>query len=141
MELQTSKDELISALDQLQSVNACVIGDLVLDRYIWGKVERISPEAPVPVVHIQKTEDRLGCAGNAALNLRKLGVGVTFCSVIGEDEEGRSLERLLGSEGVPPDNIFIDQYYPSIVKTRVIAHSQQVVRIDKEIIPEKSPER
>ena len=133
--------ELLSLLEKLSGVKVCVIGDLVLDRYVWGKVERISPEAPVPVVHIQKTEDRLGCAGNAAVNLKRLGCDVTLCSIIGEDEEGRALERILGSEGVESDNIFIDQYYPTIVKTRVLAHSQQVVRIDREVIPEPSPER
>lgn len=133
--------ELLSIIEEIQGLHTCVIGDLVLDRYVWGKVERISPEAPVPVVHIQRTEDRLGCAGNAAVNLRKLNCDVTLCSIIGEDEEGRTLERILGTEGVSPDNIFIDQYYPSIVKTRVIAHSQQVVRIDREVIPTPSEER
>lgn len=141
MNSEASTEELLKALKGLKKVKACVIGDLVLDRYVWGRVDRISPEAPVPVVQIQKTEDRLGCAGNAAVNLRRLGVDVTLCSIVGEDEEGRALERILGAEGVSSDNIFIDQQYPSIVKTRVIAHSQQVVRIDREIIPESSPER
>lgn len=141
MSIHFTADEYRSALERIQSVQVCVIGDLVLDRYIWGDVSRISPEAPVPVVHINRVEDRLGCAGNAAVNLRKLGVNLSLCSVIGEDEEGRVVERLLGSEGISPQSIFVDQLYPSIVKTRVIAHSQQVVRIDKEVIPEHNAER
>jgi len=141
MSTNFTADQYRSALDRIQSVRVCVIGDLVLDRYVWGDVSRISPEAPVPVVHINRVEDRLGCAGNAAVNLRKLGAELSLCSVIGEDEEGRSLERLLGSEGISPQSIFVDQRYPSIVKTRVIAHSQQVVRIDKEVLPESSDAR
>lgn len=141
MSIDFTADEYRSALESIQSIKVCVIGDLVLDRYIWGQVSRISPEAPVPVVHINRVEDRLGCAGNAAVNLSKLGVNLTLCSVIGEDEEGRTIERLLGSEGISPQSIFVDQLYPTIVKTRVIAHSQQVVRIDKEIVPERNVDR
>jgi rfaE bifunctional protein kinase chain/domain len=127
-----TSEELLTCLDSLSALNAFVIGDLVLDRYIWGKVDRISPEAPVPVVKVNRTEDRLGCAGNAARNLRAIEVKTSMCGVVGEDDEGRIIERLLGSIGIKSDHIFIDQSLSTIVKTRVIAHSQQVVRIDRE---------
>ena len=81
MTLGAQAEQYLEAVEKLNTVNACVIGDLVLDRYVWGRVDRISPEAPVPVVHRKKTEDRLGCAGNAALNLRQLGVDVSLCSI------------------------------------------------------------
>ncbi|MCB0320600.1 MAG: hypothetical protein KDD60_06695 [Bdellovibrionales bacterium] len=128
----SSPDKLLGCLESVSGIRALVIGDVVLDRYIWGKANRISPEAPVPIVHIQRTEDRLGCAGNAARNLRELGVEVALCGILGEDDEGRTVERLLGSEGISHELIFVDQSLPTIVKTRVIAQSQQVVRIDRE---------
>ncbi len=123
-----------SILSKLKDVRVVVLGDLVLDRYIWGRVDRISPEAPVPIVHMNRIEDRLGCAGNAVANLSQLGTEVRLFSVVGDDEEGRAVQRLLSARSISEKNIFIDPAIPTIVKTRVIAHSQQVVRIDRETV-------
>lgn len=128
----SSKDELFEVLEKISSIPITVIGDLILDRYIWGTVERISPEAPVPVVLVKRGEDRLGGAGNVVRNLCSIGAKVSVCGFIGDDEEGRVLLGLLDKEGVEKDGVMIDRARPTPLKTRVIAASQQVVRIDRE---------
>jgi rfaE bifunctional protein kinase chain/domain len=105
-----------------------VLGDLMLDRYLWGNVSRISPEAPVPVVEVQKSTSCLGGAGNVSQNLESLGALPLPVGVVGEDEEGLWIKRHVG-EG---RGIFIDASRPTTVKTRIIAHHQQVVRVDQE---------
>ncbi len=111
-----------------------VVGDVMLDRYWFGDVERISPEAPVPVVHVSRTDERPGGAANVARNAASLGAQVTLLSVVGDDEPGRILERLLKSNGVRP--VFqIDAGFPTIVKLRVISRQQQLLRIDFETPP------
>jgi len=105
-----------------------VLGDLMLDRYIWGAVSRISPEAPVPVVEVRKDSLCLGGAGNVAQNLTSLGAQTVLTGVVGDDPEGRWIRaNAAGSKGV-----FIDKARPTTVKTRIIAHHQQVVRVDLE---------
>lgn len=111
-----------------------VVGDVMLDRYWFGNVERISPEAPVPVVHVSRTDERPGGAANVARNAASLGAHVTLLSVVGDDEPGRILERLLKSNGVR--TVFqIDAGLPTIVKLRVISRQQQLLRIDFETPP------
>jgi D-beta-D-heptose 7-phosphate kinase/D-beta-D-heptose 1-phosphate adenosyltransferase len=105
-----------------------VLGDLMLDRYIWGDVSRISPEAPVPVVEVQKSTSCLGGAGNVSQNLKSLGALPLPVGVVGEDEEGLWIKKDVG-EG---RGIFVDASRPTTVKTRIIAHHQQVVRVDLE---------
>ncbi len=107
-----------------------VIGDLVLDRYIWGKVSRISPEAPVPVVEVTDDNFMLGGAANVANNIIALGGGVTVAGVAGKDRAGQVLRQLMEDRGIGCE-IFEDSR-PTTIKTRVIAHNQQVVRFDKE---------
>lgn len=109
-----------------------VLGDLMMDKYIWGDVSRISPEAPVPVVEVKKDTRCLGGAGNVSHNLETLGAFPLLVSVIGDDEPGEWIRKNI------PENkgIFIDKKRPTIVKTRIIAHQQQVVRVDWE---KKSP--
>jgi len=105
-----------------------VLGDLMLDRYIWGAVSRISPEAPVPVVEVKKDTLCLGGAGNVAQNLRSLGAEPVLAGVVGDDPEGRWIrDNALDSRG-----IICDKSRPTTVKTRIIAHHQQVVRVDLE---------
>ncbi len=116
------------------------MGDLMLDRYVWGQVERISAEAPVPVVHIRRTEDRLGGAGNAVKNLVSLGVNVDLSGVVGPDDEGKLVASLLDEDGVKREGLLVDPSRPTVIKTRVIAHSQQVVRIDREDTSPVAPE-
>jgi D-glycero-beta-D-manno-heptose-7-phosphate kinase len=112
-----------------------VVGDISLDRYWYGDVSRISPEAPVPVVHVQRNEDRLGGAGNVALNIRRLGANVTLLSVIGIDDAAVTLFRLLKDNEIQAE-ISEDPSMETIVKLRVISRNQQMLRIDFEKEPD-----
>ena len=109
-----------------------VIGDLILDEFIWGKVSRISPEAPVPVVWVNNESFMPGGASNVANNVSSLGGKVYIAGVVGNDERAGILRGELQHRGVNVDGIFTDSQRPTILKTRVIAHQQQVVRIDRE---------
>jgi D-glycero-beta-D-manno-heptose-7-phosphate kinase len=113
-------------------VRVLVIGDLMLDCYIWGQVERISPEAPVPVVRVTRESVHAGGAGNVVANLRALGGSVEACGVVGRDQAGRSLIQELSGIGAGVAGVVISQGIPTTSKTRIIAHSQQVVRLDRE---------
>ena len=113
-----------------------VVGDVMLDRYWFGDVSRISPEAPVPVVHVQRTEERPGGAANVARNIASLGGKATLLSVVGDDEAGRSLAALLEKEHVT--TLFHkDAQLPTTVKLRVIGRQQQLLRIDFETPPSR----
>jgi D-glycero-beta-D-manno-heptose-7-phosphate kinase len=109
-----------------------VLGDVMLDHYIWGKVDRISPEAPVPVLDMQKEEYRLGGAANVALNLKALGAKVYICGVIGNDDAGRQVKELLTRQEIDASAIITDKKRPTTLKTRIGAVNQQIVRIDHE---------
>jgi len=109
-----------------------VWGDLMLDRYLWGRVDRISPEAPVPVVEVERETFSLGGAGNVAANLRALGAEAALVGVVGVDADGAQLVAALEERGVDVGGVIRDPARPSTVKTRVMAHSQQVVRTDRE---------
>ncbi len=113
---------------------ACVlvVGDLILDHYVWGKVDRISPEAPVPVVHVQSETLQLGGAANVYNNILSLGGRADLCGVIGADESGTRLLKALGVRRRGRGGVVIDGDRPTTRKTRVIAHNQQVVRFDVE---------
>lgn len=110
-----------------------VVGDMILDKYIWGAVDRISPEAPVQVVNVQRENIALGGATNVAHNLAVIGCDVTMLGVIGNDDHGRILKSELSAKMINTDGVFIDAQRPTTTKTRVIAGNQQVVRIDHEI--------
>ncbi len=109
-----------------------VIGDLMIDRYIWGSVSRISPEAPVPVVDLERDQARLGGAANVAMNIKSLGGEPLLIGVIGADTSGKQLAELVREHEFPLDGILTDDSRPTTIKTRVIAHNQHVVRIDRE---------
>lgn len=109
-----------------------VIGDLLLDQFVWGEVSRISPEAPVPVVWVKNEGFMPGGSCNVANNLAKLGAKVSLVGVVGEDEKAAILKDLLKERGISFGGIITDPERPTILKTRVIAHHQQVVRIDRE---------
>ena len=109
-----------------------VIGDLMLDHYIWGTVSRISPEAPVPVVHVEHESFRLGGAANVYNNILSLGGKAEVCGVIGQDESGQSLLKELGLRRLRHPGIIIDPSRPTTRKARLVAHSQQVIRYDIE---------
>jgi len=118
------------------NAHVLVVGDVMLDRYWFGDVSRISPEAPVPVVHVQRTEERPGGAANVARNIASLGGKATLLSVVGDDEAGRSLAALLAGERVV--TLFHkDAQLPTTVKLRVIGRQQQLLRIDFETPPSR----
>lgn len=121
--------ELITALEETRIL---VIGDLMLDHYIWGDVTRISPEAPVPVVRVLKETQTAGGAANVALNLASLGVKTTLLGVVGDDVHGQQLVERLNRHGVNTRPIVAIADAPTIVKTRVLARTQQLCRIDRE---------
>ena len=121
-----------SLFARAKGIKALVVGDLMLDEYLWGKAERISPEAPVQVVDIVREDLRLGGAGNVANNLIALGCAVTVCSVIGGDENGTILQHVFTGKGVDVSGIFEDPLRRTSKKSRVMAAHQQIVRIDWE---------
>lgn len=115
-------------------VNVLVVGDLMLDRYWFGEVERISPEAPVPVVRVARREDRLGGAANVARNIVALGARASLVGVVGADEPGRGLRDLAKDEGI--DARFVqDESLPTTLKMRVMGRQQQLIRVDFEDAP------
>jgi D-beta-D-heptose 7-phosphate kinase/D-beta-D-heptose 1-phosphate adenosyltransferase len=119
-------------LDAASSKRLLVVGDLMLDEFVWGNVARISPEAPVPVVEVRSESRYPGGAANVARNLREFSSSVTMLGVVGPDHAGEKLIHLLSEEGISTAGLFIDPAVPTIVKTRIIAQRQQVVRIDRE---------
>jgi len=116
---------------QLAPAQELVVGDVMLDRYWFGDTTRISPEAPVPVVHVQRCEERLGGAANVARNIAALGAQVSLVGVVGEDEAGRQLVKLLAESGVHAC-LEHDQARPTTVKLRVMSRQQQLLRVDFE---------
>ena len=123
-------------LPDCANARVLVVGDVMLDRYWFGNVDRISPEAPVPVVHVQRTEERPGGAANVARNVVALGGQATLLSVIGSDEAGRKLSELLIAEGVS-SQLRVDAGLQTTVKLRVIGRQQQLLRIDFETPPSR----
>lgn len=115
-----------------QNVLALVIGDTMLDRYLWGRVGRIPPEAPVPVVRVEGRTDRLGGAANVAANLAALGCGVRLLGAKGADASGQSPSRLLAENKIEDHLVTPAEPRPTIVKTRVVAQGQQLLRLDEE---------
>jgi len=123
-----------SLLEKISQVRLLVVGDVMLDRYWFGEVSRISPEAPVPVVKVQRMEERLGGAANVARNAASLGAVSALLSVVGDDEAGSTLGRLL-EEGQIDANLHVDREIDTTVKLRVIGRQQQLLRIDFETTP------
>jgi D-beta-D-heptose 7-phosphate kinase/D-beta-D-heptose 1-phosphate adenosyltransferase len=121
--------QIISRFNQTKVL---VVGDLILDEFIWGKVSRISPEAPVPVVWVDSENFMPGGASNVANNIRALGGIVHLAGVVGDDSRGEALRMVLREKGVHCEGMIVDKNRPTTQKTRVIAHHQQVVRIDRE---------
>lgn len=121
-----------SIFDDFNTLNALIIGDVMVDAYIWGKVERISPEAPVPIIRATRRDHRLGGAANVALNVQALGPNPIICSVVGDDSEGRRFIDRLGERGISSDGIVVSTNRPTTVKTRLISANHHMVRIDEE---------
>ena len=123
-------------LEKIARVRILVIGDLMLDHYIWGDATRISPEAPVPVVKVDRDSFTAGGAANVALNLRALGVRVELAGTTGTDADGRRLGEVLEQRGLVRDGALASASRPTVVKTRVMCRSQQLCRLDREAAPE-----
>ena len=124
-------------IEKISRLKVLVIGDIVLDHYIWGDSTRISQEAPVPIVRVERDTYAPGAAANVALNLTALGARAEICGIIGDDEAGRRLLEILKPESVSIVDTFVNPKVPTIVKTRVIVRHQQLCRLDREEAPTK----
>ncbi len=123
---------MTGVFDKFNSLNILIIGDVMIDSYVWGKIERVSPEAPVPVVQVTKKENRLGGAANVALNVQSLGANPIICAIIGDDPEGIDLLSLLERSQLSKEGIIPIKDRLTTVKSRIIAHNHHVVRVDAE---------
>jgi rfaE bifunctional protein kinase chain/domain len=127
-------------LTNVSQLKVAVIGDVMLDTYWWGKVERISPEAPVPVVALDRKELRIGGAANVALNTASLGASTFIISVLGDDEDGRTLKQLMNSKNINTEYLLFSKDRITTNKTRIISRNQQMMRLDAEVIADLSTE-
>lgn len=125
--------------EDFNSLKALVIGDVMIDAYLWGGVDRISPEAPVPIVQVDKKESRLGGAANVALNLHAMGAEPIICTVIGDDDSGRTFNSLLEKRGLPTSGTVASSERVTTVKTRIISSGQHMLRVDEEQTDDLSP--
>lgn len=128
-----SEDELKALFAKFDRLNILIIGDVMIDAYIWGKVERISPEAPVPIVSVNKRTNRLGGAANVALNIKALGANPILCSIIGNDEKAGTFEEMLTKNGMFTGGILKSPDRITTTKFRVIGNNMQMLRVDEEI--------
>ena len=129
---QLTKTRATEILEALRGRYVVVLGDIMLDEFVWGDVTRISPEAPVPVVDVRRESIHLGGAANVLANLIALGARGSVVGVIGNDLAGQRLRMSLQDLGTPDDCLIVDESRPSTTKTRIVAHSQLVVRADRE---------
>jgi D-glycero-beta-D-manno-heptose-7-phosphate kinase len=127
------KEQIREIFRYFNNLNVLIIGDVMIDSYLWGKVNRISPEAPVPIVAVGKKERRLGGAANVALNIQALGANPILCSVIGVDYEGQALLDLLKIQKLSQKGILKCRDRITTVKTRVIGNNAQLLRVDEEV--------
>ena len=127
-----STESISKLFSEFNNLSALVIGDVMVDSYIWGTVNRISPEAPVPIVEVKKRENRLGGAANVGLNLKALGATPILCSVIGNDQRGDDFISLLNKEGLPVEGIIQNADRITTTKFRVIGNNSQLLRVDEE---------
>lgn len=124
--------EVDQIFDRFSRMKVLVIGDAMIDTYLWGKVERISPEAPIPIVSVTKRESRLGGAANVSLNIQALGATPVLFSVIGNDENGRKFRKFLGRKNLSCEGIFTQAKRKTTEKSRIISNGQHVARVDEE---------
>jgi rfaE bifunctional protein kinase chain/domain len=134
-----TRDRLQKILKGFPQQTILVVGDVMLDQFLWGKVSRISPEAPVPVVEVTRESFFPGGAANVARNLRALGSPVRIVGALGDDDAGEELRDLLEEQGIETTGLVIDPNRPTTLKTRIVAHNQQIVRFDREKTEKLSP--
>src|SRR3989442_7850466 len=132
---QLTRERARSIADEFAGKRIVVLGDVMLDEFIWGRVRRISPEAPVPIVEVDRQTLALGGAGNVVSNLVALGASPTPIGVLGADPDAQRLRRAFSDLEVRTDRFVVDSSRPTTVKTRIIAHSQQVVPTDHDSRP------
>ena len=123
---------ILEILENFKKLNVLIVGDVMIDRYLHGKVNRISPEAPVPVVELQKQEDRLGGAANVALNIKALGATPYLYSVVGDDTEGVTFQNLMTEFDLNTEGVMTSSDRKTTVKTRIMAGTHQMLRVDSE---------
>jgi len=126
------RDKIIKKFEEFNSKNILIIGDVMVDAYMWGNVNRISPEAPVPIISVEKRENRLGGAANVALNIKALGANPIICSVIGNDDKGHVFISLLKKRKITDEGIYISKNRITTTKTRIISQAQHLLRVDEE---------
>jgi rfaE bifunctional protein kinase chain/domain len=127
------KKGLDEIIESFKNYTVIIVGDVMVDSYLWGNVTRISPEGPVPIVSCTKRENRLGGAANVAENVRSLGALPLICSVIGKDEKGQLFKNILSRSGLTGEGLIEADDRPTTVKTRIISNNQQLLRVDQEI--------
>jgi rfaE bifunctional protein kinase chain/domain len=127
-----NKTKILRLLSNFSKSRVMVLGDVMLDRYLWGNVDRISPEAPVPVVSVTRETTSLGGAANVAANVRALGAEVILLGVVGKDITAELFKSNLAENDLRASGLLVDEDRPTTVKTRIVAHNQQVARIDRE---------
>lgn len=127
-----TKQKAARILNKFAGTKVLIIGDLIMDHFIWGNVNRISPEAPVPVVDVESESLLLGGSANVANNINSLGGWCVVAGVVGNDSDGEALIKLLKQKKIRTRSIVVDHVRPTTIKTRIIAHNQQVVRFDRE---------
>lgn len=127
------KENIYSLFEKFNNFNILIIGDVMIDTYFWGKVDRISPEAPVPIISRTNIEHRLGGAANVARNIKSLGANPILCSVVGNDDKADILLEVMKKRGLSTDGIIKHDSRITTVKTRVISNNQHLLRIDEEI--------
>ncbi|NOQ28242.1 MAG: D-glycero-beta-D-manno-heptose-7-phosphate kinase [Bacteroidales bacterium] len=132
--------DIKSIFDSFNQFNILIIGDVMIDSYMWGKVDRISPEAPVPIIMSTKQENRLGGAANVALNVQALGANPILCSVIGKDSKSKTFHNLLKKRNLTSEGILEDENRITTVKTRIISDNHHLLRVDEEIDTELKKE-
>src|SRR3954470_7976107 len=137
--LSVKKERIREIFKSFNDLNVLIIGDVMIDSYLWGKVNRISPEAPVPIVAVTKKERRLGGAANVALNIQAMGANPILCSVIGIDYEGQTFLDLLKKQKLSQKGILKSRDRITTEKTRVIGNNHQLLRIDEEIEEDITP--
>ncbi|MEO6902823.1 MAG: bifunctional ADP-heptose synthase [Bacteroidia bacterium] len=124
--------ELKALFSSFNNLTVLIIGDVMIDSYLWGSVTRISPEAPVPIVDINKKNDRLGGAANVALNIQAMGAKPILCSIIGNDKNGKLFFDLLKKQKISSDQLVKSKQRSTTVKTRIIGNNHQLIRVDEE---------
>ena len=137
---QNSKTQLTEAIDRFSEARIAVLGDIIMDEFIWGDVSRISPEAPVPVLDVERETILLGGAANVVRNMGALGADAILCGIVGDDAMGAQIVSELKRMGLRSDGVVVEEGRPTSIKTRVVARNQQIVRYDRETRAEIEPQ-